>query len=137
MFLPDGLKDVVVAIAHRGRLNLLTLLMNYPPVVMFQKVSSVIVSLLCFSLSSFGTIVDGWNSVWDVCFQMKGKREFPPGVVGDGDVLSHLSKLCSVCFSFFLQLKRRTASSLCRQSSGTCRTLPKLLNASDVCSLFL
>lgn len=23
---------------------------------------------------------------------MKGKREFPPNVVGDGDVLSHLSK---------------------------------------------
>ena len=28
-----------------------------------------------------------------VCkFQMQGKREFPDGVVGSGDVLSHLSK---------------------------------------------
>ena len=26
-------------------------------------------------------------------FQMKGKREFPPNVVGHGDVLSHLSEL--------------------------------------------
>ena len=25
-------------------------------------------------------------------FQMKGKREFPPDVIGSGDVLSHLSK---------------------------------------------
>ena len=34
----DDIKDVLVCIAHRGRLNLLTCLMKYPPVVMFRKV---------------------------------------------------------------------------------------------------
>ncbi|GIY89366.1 probable 2-oxoglutarate dehydrogenase E1 component DHKTD1, mitochondrial [Caerostris extrusa] len=33
----DGLKDVIVGIPHRGRLNLLTGLLNFPPVVMFKK----------------------------------------------------------------------------------------------------
>ena len=34
-----GIKDVIIGIAHRGRLNLLTCLMKYPPVNMFRKVS--------------------------------------------------------------------------------------------------
>ena len=34
----DGVNDIIVAIAHRGRLNLLTLLMKYPAVDMFRKV---------------------------------------------------------------------------------------------------
>jgi len=38
-----NIDDVVLCIAHRGRLNLLTCLLKYPPVVMFQKVSSCIV----------------------------------------------------------------------------------------------
>ncbi|ELT94079.1 hypothetical protein CAPTEDRAFT_182291 [Capitella teleta] len=54
----DGISDVIMCIAHRGRLNLLTCLLQYPPVEMFRK--------------------------------MKGKREFPDDVVGNGDVLSHL-----------------------------------------------
>ena len=29
---------------------------------------------------------------------MKGKREFPPDVVGTGDVLSHLSKISTTFF---------------------------------------
>ena len=33
-----AIEDVVLCIAHRGRLNLLTLLMEYPPVEIFQKV---------------------------------------------------------------------------------------------------
>ena len=37
-YFADGIKDVIVAIAHRGRLNLLTLLMKFPPVEMFRKV---------------------------------------------------------------------------------------------------
>ncbi|GFY41628.1 probable 2-oxoglutarate dehydrogenase E1 component DHKTD1, mitochondrial [Trichonephila inaurata madagascariensis] len=32
-----GLKDVVIGIPHRGRLNLLTGLLNFPPVIMFKK----------------------------------------------------------------------------------------------------
>ena len=38
----DDIKDVLVCIAHRGRLNLLTCLMKYPPVVMFRKVGLLI-----------------------------------------------------------------------------------------------
>jgi len=34
-----NIDDVVLGIAHRGRLNLLTCLLKYPPVVMFQKVA--------------------------------------------------------------------------------------------------
>ncbi|KAF8764651.1 putative 2-oxoglutarate dehydrogenase E1 like protein [Argiope bruennichi] len=33
----DGLKDVIIGIPHRGRLNLLTGLLDFPPVVMFKK----------------------------------------------------------------------------------------------------
>ncbi|XP_064622382.1 2-oxoadipate dehydrogenase complex component E1-like [Lineus longissimus] len=54
-----GIQDIVMCMPHRGRNNLLTCMLNFPMVVMLQK--------------------------------MKGKREFPPGVKGSGDVLSHLS----------------------------------------------
>jgi len=33
----DGVKDIVLGMAHRGRLNLLTGLLQVPPVVLFQK----------------------------------------------------------------------------------------------------
>ncbi|GFS86858.1 probable 2-oxoglutarate dehydrogenase E1 component DHKTD1, mitochondrial [Nephila pilipes] len=32
-----GLKDIVIGVPHRGRLNLLTGLLNFPPVLMFKK----------------------------------------------------------------------------------------------------
>ncbi|XP_037082513.1 LOW QUALITY PROTEIN: probable 2-oxoglutarate dehydrogenase E1 component DHKTD1, mitochondrial [Pollicipes pollicipes] len=54
------LREVVMGMAHRGRLNLLTDLLQYPPVQMFQK--------------------------------MRGMCEFPDGVQGIGDVLSHLNR---------------------------------------------
>ncbi|CAJ0581966.1 unnamed protein product, partial [Mesorhabditis spiculigera] len=54
-----GIQQVVVAIAHRGRLNLLAEMMEFPLTQMFRK--------------------------------MRGKTEFPPGVQGSGDVLSHLT----------------------------------------------
>ena len=41
-----NIDDVVIGIAHRGRLNLLTCLLKYPPVVMFQKVSLLFVFIL-------------------------------------------------------------------------------------------
>jgi len=62
----SGVTDVVMCIAHRGRLNLLACVLRYPLVTMFQK--------------------------------MKGKREFPPNVVGDGDVLSHLTSSLDLTF---------------------------------------
>jgi len=34
-----NIDDVLIGIAHRGRLNLLVCLLKFPPVVMFQKVS--------------------------------------------------------------------------------------------------
>ena len=42
LFLLDsgGIEDVVVCIAHRGRLNLLSCVMNLPPVNLFRKVTS-------------------------------------------------------------------------------------------------
>ena len=33
----DGIKDIIMGNAHRGKLNFLTGLMNYPPVAMFRK----------------------------------------------------------------------------------------------------
>ncbi|KAK3092434.1 hypothetical protein FSP39_002811 [Pinctada imbricata] len=54
----SGLSDIVICMPHRGRLNFLTCMLNFPPVIMFQK--------------------------------MRGQAEFPPGVKGTGDVLSHL-----------------------------------------------
>lgn len=54
-----AISDIVIGMAHRGRLNLLTGLLKFPPVAMFQK--------------------------------MKGMSEFPEGVTGSGDVLSHLT----------------------------------------------
>ncbi|EPB71732.1 dehydrogenase E1 component [Ancylostoma ceylanicum] len=51
--------EIFIGIAHRGRLNLLSEMMQFPVVQMFRK--------------------------------MKGKPEFPDGVQGSGDVLSHLT----------------------------------------------
>jgi probable 2-oxoglutarate dehydrogenase E1 component DHKTD1 len=45
---------------HRGRLNLLTTLLQYPPRAIFHKV--------------------------------QGNSEFPEGIPGTGDVLSHIGK---------------------------------------------
>ncbi|RCN50690.1 putative oxoglutarate dehydrogenase, E1 component [Ancylostoma caninum] len=53
------IQQIFVGIAHRGRLNLLSEMMQFPVVQMFRK--------------------------------MKGKPEFPDGVQGSGDVLSHLT----------------------------------------------
>ena len=32
-----GIEDIVTCIAHRGRLNLMTCLLEYPPQIMFRK----------------------------------------------------------------------------------------------------
>ncbi|VDL67101.1 unnamed protein product, partial [Nippostrongylus brasiliensis] len=53
----NDVKQIFVGIAHRGRLNLLAEMMQFPVVQMFRK--------------------------------MRGKPEFPDGVQGSGDVLSH------------------------------------------------
>ncbi|XP_042218066.1 probable 2-oxoglutarate dehydrogenase E1 component DHKTD1, mitochondrial isoform X2 [Homarus americanus] len=37
----DGVEQAMIAIAHRGRLNLLTGILQYPPVVMFQKMKGL------------------------------------------------------------------------------------------------
>ncbi|XP_035669706.1 probable 2-oxoglutarate dehydrogenase E1 component DHKTD1, mitochondrial [Branchiostoma floridae] len=55
----DGIQDVVLGMPHRGRLNLLAGMLNFPPELLFRK--------------------------------MRGMPEFPDGVQGSGDVLSHLT----------------------------------------------
>lgn len=56
-----GIRDIVLGMPHRGRLNLLTDLLQYPSAALFHKV--------------------------------KGNSEFPPDVLGSGDVLSHIGRL--------------------------------------------
>ncbi len=36
-FVAEGIKEYVIGMPHRGRLNLMTGLFNFPPVVMFRK----------------------------------------------------------------------------------------------------
>eukprot|EP01114_Cavostelium_apophysatum_P008298 TRINITY_DN2068_c0_g1_i2.p1 TRINITY_DN2068_c0_g1~~TRINITY_DN2068_c0_g1_i2.p1 ORF type:complete len:950 (+),score=302.99 TRINITY_DN2068_c0_g1_i2:181-3030(+) len=55
-----GIKDVVIAMPHRGRLNLLVSLLKYPARDFFWKV--------------------------------KGNTEFPEGIQGTGDVISHIGQ---------------------------------------------
>ena len=51
-YFSDGVKDLIVAIAHRGRLNLLTLLMKFPAVEMFRKVrASHLITNIHFDLN--------------------------------------------------------------------------------------
>ena len=40
-FFADGLKEVIIGMPHRGRLNLLTGLLEYPPVAMFRKMKGL------------------------------------------------------------------------------------------------
>ncbi len=56
----SGINDYVVAMPHRGRLNFLVGLLQYPARDFFWKV--------------------------------QGNSEFPEGVIGSGDVLSHIGK---------------------------------------------
>ena len=37
----DGVQEVVIAMPHRGRLNLLTGLLKFPPVAMFRKMKGL------------------------------------------------------------------------------------------------
>ncbi|KAJ3117620.1 hypothetical protein HK100_000776 [Physocladia obscura] len=55
-----NVKDVVVGMPHRGRLNLLTDLLKFSPKALFNKI--------------------------------KGNSEFPDGIPGAGDVLSHIAQ---------------------------------------------
>jgi probable 2-oxoglutarate dehydrogenase E1 component DHKTD1 len=60
-----GIQDVVVGMAHRGRLNLLTDLLNYDPVILFHKLKG--------------------NAEFD-------QKEVHSDIVGD--VISHLCMCC-------------------------------------------
>ncbi|KAJ3197259.1 hypothetical protein HK101_005031 [Irineochytrium annulatum] len=55
----DGIRDVILGMPHRGRLNLLACLLDFNRTALFHKV--------------------------------KGNSEFPEGVPGTGDVVSHLA----------------------------------------------
>ena len=41
ILISDGLKDVIIGTAHRGRLNLLTGMLQFPPVEMFRKMKGL------------------------------------------------------------------------------------------------
>jgi probable 2-oxoglutarate dehydrogenase E1 component DHKTD1 len=60
----SGYSNVVIGMPHRGRLNFMTGLLNYPPHMIFHKT--------------------------------RGHSEFPPGIFGTGDVLSHLGTTATV-----------------------------------------
>lgn len=55
----DGVEQLIFCMPHRGRLNLLTGMLNLPPEVLFRK--------------------------------LRGMSEFPDGIKGSGDVISHLT----------------------------------------------
>ena len=41
MYFTDGLEDIVLGMPHRGRLNLLTGMLKFPPVAMFRKMKGL------------------------------------------------------------------------------------------------
>ena len=41
LFFADGLEDVIIGMPHRGRLNLLTGMLQFPPVAMFRKMKGL------------------------------------------------------------------------------------------------
>ena len=41
LFFPDGFEKVVIGMAHRGRLNLLTGMLEFPPIAMFRKMKGL------------------------------------------------------------------------------------------------
>ena len=40
-FFADGFEDVIIGMTHRGRLNLLTGMLQFPPVAMFRKMKGL------------------------------------------------------------------------------------------------
>ena len=40
-FFADGFEDVIIGMPHRGRLNLLTGMLQFPPVAMFRKMKGL------------------------------------------------------------------------------------------------
>ena len=50
----EEIEDIVLCIAHRGRLNLLTCLLNFPPVEMFRKVTNRLIG--CISCLVFADV---------------------------------------------------------------------------------
>lgn len=40
-FIADGVEQAIMAMAHRGRLNILTGILQFPPVIMFQKMKGL------------------------------------------------------------------------------------------------
>ena len=41
LFFSDGIEDVIIGMPHRGRLNLLTGMLQFPPVAMFRKMKGL------------------------------------------------------------------------------------------------
>ncbi|XP_071454032.1 2-oxoadipate dehydrogenase complex component E1 [Hetaerina americana] len=62
----DGVEQIVFCMPHRGRLNLLTGMLKFPPAALFRK--------------------------------LKGHSEFPDGLKGSGDVISHLTSSVDLNF---------------------------------------
>ncbi|CAL1263836.1 unnamed protein product [Larinioides sclopetarius] len=60
----NGLKDVIIGIPHRGRLNLLTGLLDFPPVVMFKK------------MLGFSEFPAGIDATGDVLSHLTGLTEY-------------------------------------------------------------
>ena len=55
-----GIDDVIMCIAHRGRLNLLTCLLKFPPVAMFQKVMLHSMNYYAWFLSAVELVMIEW-----------------------------------------------------------------------------
>ena len=81
-----GVRDIVLAMPHRGRLNLLTGLLGLPTEALFHKVSWL-------TGSSAGTVDYLYVSYH---IQLQGNAEFVAGAPSTGDVISHLGRsLCT------------------------------------------
>ena len=97
---------------HRGRLNLLTGLLDFPPTALFHKVTDLLYKLRTHCISyMLGMILSRdvlyWVMVESIItsigasfllslLQLQGNPEFAAGEPSTGDVISHLSESTNV-----------------------------------------
>lgn len=115
----SGVADIVIGMPHRGRLNLLTGLLKFPPEVWIFNLTRIlhfshgIQDYLLFSLTSLNSFCSprqtkARRSRITLCFphfslqlmfrKMRGLSEFPDTSPAIGDVLSHLTSSVELDF---------------------------------------